>query len=43
MEQLKVQFVGEELPRLFQMMQQLGIDGDELLSLYEKYKSEVSQ
>ena len=41
-EQLKDQFVGEELPRLFQMMQQLKIGIDELLSLYEKYNKGVS-
>jgi len=41
-EQLKNQFVGEELPRLFQMMQQLRIGIDELLSLYEKFNKGVS-
>jgi DNA-binding transcriptional regulator YhcF (GntR family) len=41
MEQMKDKFVEEELPRLFQMMQQLKIGVDELLALYEKYRKGV--
>ena len=37
---LKSQFIGEELPRIFAMMQQLSIDIAELTDLYAKFTEE---
>lgn len=42
MEDMKKDFIGDELPRLFRMMEKLGIDLNELLSLYESFGKEAS-
>ena len=39
---LRDQFIGEELPRIFRMMLQLGIDIGEFSGLYEKYVTEAA-
>ncbi len=38
---LKKQFIGDELPRIFKMMQQLGIDVGEFSELFESYSKEA--
>lgn len=42
MEDMKKDFIGDEIPRLFRMMEKLGIDLNELLSLYESFGKEAS-
>lgn len=42
MVEMKKDFIGDELPRLFSMMKKLGIDLNELLSLYERFGTEAS-
>lgn len=42
MNEMKKEFIGDELPRLFRMMKKLGIGVDELLSLYESFGEEAS-
>ena len=40
---LKVQFIGEELPKVFRMMEQLDISISEFSELYEKYRTEAGK
>lgn len=42
MNEMKEQFIGDELPRLFRMMRKMGIRIEELVSLYESFNEEVS-
>jgi GntR family transcriptional regulator len=42
MDEMKNEFIGDELPRLFRLMKKLGIDVKELVTLYEGYNQEVS-
>ncbi|MCG8453255.1 MAG: GntR family transcriptional regulator [Spirochaetales bacterium] len=39
---MKTEFIEEELPRVFDVMRQLGVDIQELLKLYEDYSKEKS-
>jgi len=40
MEELKTEFISEELPRLFRLMRKLDMGVEELVSLYERYQGE---
>ena len=40
---LKKQFIGEELPRIFALMEQLNMDIAELTELYENYSREAAR
>jgi len=40
MEELKTEFISEELPRLFRLMRKLDMGVEELVSLYEHYQGE---
>jgi len=40
MGEMKEQFIGDELPRVFLMMRKMSIEIEELLSLYEKFIKE---
>ncbi len=42
MDEMKNEFIGDELPRLFRLMKKLGIDVKELVTLYERFDQEVS-
>ena len=42
MNEMKEQFIGDELPRLFRMMRKMGIRIEELVSLYESFNEEAS-
>jgi GntR family transcriptional regulator len=42
MDEMKKEFIGDELPRLFRLMKKLGIDVKELVTLYERFDQEVS-
>jgi GntR family transcriptional regulator len=42
MDEMKNEFIGDELPRLFRLMKKLGIDVNELVTLYERFDHEVS-
>ena len=42
MNDMKEQFIGDELPRLFRMMKKMGIRIEELVSLYESFDKEAS-
>ncbi|MCK5249769.1 MAG: GntR family transcriptional regulator, partial [Spirochaetaceae bacterium] len=42
MNDMKKQFIGDELPRLFRMMKKMGIRIEELVSLYESFDEEAS-
>lgn len=42
MDEMKNEFIGDELPRLFRLMKKLGIDVNELVTLYERFDQEVS-
>jgi GntR family transcriptional regulator len=42
MDEMKNEFIGDELPRLFHLMKKLGIDVKELVTLYEGFNQEVS-
>ena len=42
MNDMKEQFIGDELPRLFRMMKKMGIRIEELVSLYESFDEEAS-
>ncbi len=42
MNEMKEQFIGDELPRLFRMMRKMGIRIEELVSLYESFNQEAS-
>jgi DNA-binding transcriptional regulator YhcF (GntR family) len=40
MEELKTEFINDELPRLFRLMRKLDMGVEELVSLYEHYQGE---
>lgn len=42
MDEMKRQFIGDELPRLFRMMKKMGIEIEELVALFERYGQEAS-
>ena len=42
MNEMKKQFIGNELPRLFRMMRKMSIRIEELVSLYESFNEEAS-
>jgi GntR family transcriptional regulator len=42
MDEMKNEFIGDELPRLFRLMKKLGIDVNELITLYENFDQEVT-
>ena len=42
MNDMKEQFIGDELPRLFRMMKKMGIRIEELVTLYESFDKEAS-
>ncbi|MCD6342813.1 MAG: GntR family transcriptional regulator, partial [Spirochaetaceae bacterium] len=41
MKEMKKQFIGEELPRMFRMMRKMGMDVKELVSIYESFSMEA--
>ena len=41
MEEMKKQFIGDELPRMFRMMRKMGMDIKELVSIYESFNMEA--
>ncbi len=42
MNEMKVKFIGDELPRMFEMMRKMGIGIKELISLFENFEEEAS-
>ena len=41
MEEMKKNFIGDELPRMFKMMKKMGMEIKELISIYESYSKEA--
>ncbi len=41
MEEMKKQFIGDELPRMFKMMRKMGMDIKELTALYQSFNLEA--
>ncbi|MCK5736695.1 MAG: GntR family transcriptional regulator [Spirochaetaceae bacterium] len=41
MEEMKDQFIGDELPKIFKMMRKMEMEIDELISLYKNFNQEL--
>jgi len=41
MKEMKKNFIGDELPRIFRMMKKMGMEIKELISIYEGYSKEA--